>query len=80
MIYLLDTNVCVRYLNGRSLSIKEHLQTIDAENITVCSIVKAEMFFGAMRSNHPTNTVRLSPPAPNFGGAIFVKVPQDWGI
>jgi hypothetical protein len=25
------------------------------------------------------NTVRLSPPAPNFGGARFVKVPQDWG-
>lgn len=58
MIYLLDTNVCVRYLNGRSLSIKEHLQTIDAENITVCSIVKAEMFFGAMRSNHPTRTLQ----------------------
>jgi mRNA interferase MazF len=26
------------------------------------------------------NTVRLSPPAPNFGGARFLKVPQNWGI
>ena len=26
------------------------------------------------------NTVRLSPPAPKFGGARFIQVPQDWGI
>ncbi len=24
------------------------------------------------------NTVRLSPPAPKFGGVRFVKVPQSW--
>ena len=57
MIYLLDTNVCVRYLNGRSLSIRERLQATNAEDIVVCSVVKAELFYGAMKSNNPQRTL-----------------------
>ena len=56
-MYLLDTNVCIRYLNGRSLSIRERLQATSADEIYVCSIVKAELFYGAMRSNNPERTL-----------------------
>jgi hypothetical protein len=35
---------------------------------------------GKMPTRRQSNTVRLSPPAPNFGGVRFVKVPQNWGI
>ena len=56
MRYLLDTNVCVRYLNGDSLAIRRKLQTIDLADIAICSIVKLELFYGAMRSNNPNET------------------------
>ena len=52
MKYLLDTNVCVRYLNGESVLLRQRLQSIDLEEIAVCSVVKAELFYGAMNL-HP---------------------------
>lgn len=58
MMYLLDTNVCVRYLNGRSASVRNRVNTTPAEDIVVCSVVKTELFYGAMRSNTPTETLR----------------------
>ncbi|KGF73980.1 twitching motility protein PilT [Neosynechococcus sphagnicola sy1] len=57
MRYLLDTNVCVMYLNGRSDSVRDRLHSISLEEMAVCSIVKAELFHGAMRSNNPTRTL-----------------------
>lgn len=57
MHYLLDTNVCVMYLNGRSISVRDRLRSIPAEEMAVCSVVKAELFYGAMRSNNSTRTL-----------------------
>ncbi len=57
MIYLLDTNVCVRYLNGRSVAIRERLKATNAADIAVCSVVKAELFYGANRSNNSQRTL-----------------------
>ncbi len=51
--YLLDTNVCIRYLNGEPPSLQRRVQAVDLENIAVCSVVKAELFYGAMRSVDP---------------------------
>lgn len=56
MRYLLDTNVCVRYLNGESVAIRRRLQALDLEEVAVCSVVKAELFYGAMRSSNPDQT------------------------
>ncbi|MBW4626315.1 MAG: type II toxin-antitoxin system VapC family toxin [Brasilonema octagenarum HA4186-MV1] len=53
MKYLLDTNVCVRYLNGESDILRRRLQRTNLEDIAVCSVVKMELFYGAMRSNNP---------------------------
>ncbi|MGA1867151.1 MAG: type II toxin-antitoxin system tRNA(fMet)-specific endonuclease VapC [bacterium] len=53
MIYLLDTNVCIKYLNGRSESIRRHLESKHPQDIVICSIVKAELFYGAMKSQNP---------------------------
>ena len=52
LIYLLDTNVCIMYLKGKSLSINHHLDNLEPEKIAVCSVVKAELFYGSMRSNN----------------------------
>lgn len=57
MRYLLDTNVCVMYLNGRSLAVRDRLLATPLEEMVVCSVVKAEMFYGAMRSNNLTRTL-----------------------
>ena len=57
MRYLLDTNVCVVFLNGRSDSVRDRLISTPIEDMAVCSVVKAELFYGAMRSNNPTKTL-----------------------
>jgi tRNA(fMet)-specific endonuclease VapC len=57
MRYLLDTNVCVVYLNGRSSSVRDRLLVTPVEEIVVCSVVKAELFYGSFRSNNPKRTL-----------------------
>jgi tRNA(fMet)-specific endonuclease VapC len=50
MKYLLDTNVCIVYLKGRNLGLKQGLDTVPIEEVAVCSVVKAELCYGAMKS------------------------------
>lgn len=57
MRYLLDTNVCVMYLNGRSDLVRDRILSTPIQNMAVCSVVKAELFYGAMKSNNPTRTL-----------------------
>lgn len=59
LIYLLDTNVCIMYLKGRSLSINHHLDNLEPEKVAVCSVVKAELFYGSMRSNNPGKSLKI---------------------
>lgn len=73
MIYLLDTNVCVQYLNGRSEAIRERIQQTDADDIAVCSIVKAELFYGAQRSQHPERNLARQQQFLN----LFLSLPFD---
>jgi tRNA(fMet)-specific endonuclease VapC len=57
MRYLLDTNVCVMYLNGRSDLVRDRILSTPTPDMAVCSVVKAELFYGAMKSNNPTRTL-----------------------
>ncbi|OGG43280.1 MAG: hypothetical protein A3F84_12925 [Candidatus Handelsmanbacteria bacterium RIFCSPLOWO2_12_FULL_64_10] len=57
MTYLLDTNTCIGYLNGRSVGVLQRLQTLSSQDVAVCAIVKAELFYGAMRSIHPDQSL-----------------------
>lgn len=57
MRYLLDTNVCIRYLNGRSPEIREELVQRKPEKIALCSVVKAELYYGAHRSHNPQRSL-----------------------
>ncbi|MCL4265863.1 MAG: type II toxin-antitoxin system VapC family toxin [Anaerolineae bacterium] len=58
MTFLLDTNVCIRFLTGRSEKVKLRLQQINPDEIAVCSVVKAELFYGARRSNNPEKSLQ----------------------
>lgn len=57
MLYLLDTNVCIRLLNGTSISVQQRLAATRRSDVAVCSVVKAELFYGAMRSRNPSQTL-----------------------
>ena len=60
MTLLLDTNTCIRYLNGQSENIRRHMEATRPEDIAVCSVVKAELFYGVAKSHHPErNLARL---------------------
>jgi tRNA(fMet)-specific endonuclease VapC len=73
MRYLIDTNVCIRFLNQSSENIIERLNTLSDRDIAVCSIVKAELFYGAMKSNNPQKTLSRQQSFVNR----FVSLPFD---
>ncbi|AFY80140.1 type II toxin-antitoxin system tRNA(fMet)-specific endonuclease VapC [Oscillatoria acuminata] len=50
MIYLLDTNTCIQYLTGRSENVSYKFKTTPRQNIGLCDVVKAELYYGACRS------------------------------
>ncbi len=53
MKFLLDTNVCVQYLRGKNQLVRARIQTHAPADLLVCSIVLAELWFGACRSIQP---------------------------
>lgn len=53
MKYSLDTNTCIRYVNGRSLAMLQKLPTVPAHEIVVCSVVRGELAYGIAKSKTP---------------------------
>lgn len=49
-MFLLDTNTCIFFLNGSSEPVKENMKKHNPEQIVLCSVVKAELLFGAVKS------------------------------
>ena len=58
-MYLLDTNACIRILRGSSTALVEHLGQHAPQEICLCSMVKAELIYGAYRSARPAENIRL---------------------
>ena len=56
MNWLLDTNACIRYLNGRAPTLKSKIDASSCADIVVCSVVKAELYYGSARSNDPVRS------------------------
>jgi tRNA(fMet)-specific endonuclease VapC len=59
LIYLLDTNACIVYLKNKGSAINRRLDSIAANKIAVCSVVKAELFYGSKRSNNPQKSLNI---------------------
>ena len=53
MNYLLDTNACISYLNNQRSPVRYQLERLEPTSVFVCSVVKAELYFGVMNSQHP---------------------------
>jgi tRNA(fMet)-specific endonuclease VapC len=59
VIYLLDTNVCIHLLNERHPVILQHFKQHSPSDIALCSVVKAELLFGARRSQRMESNLHL---------------------
>jgi tRNA(fMet)-specific endonuclease VapC len=52
MRYLLDTNACVRHLKlVKEGKFQSRLSQLNPSEVALCSVVKAELIFGALRSD-----------------------------
>lgn len=72
MIYLLDTNVCIRLLNDAQSPVWERLRRMDSSCVAVCDIVKAELYFGVERSRlRERNAVTLEAFLASFSSFPF---------
>ena len=58
-MYLLDTNACIRILNDTSPPLVQRLATHAPSEIRLCSIVKAELLYGARHSERPAENLKL---------------------
>lgn len=54
MKYLLDTNICIALLNGKDQGLLKGLKKYSPDDFVLCSIVKAELIYGAKKSQART--------------------------
>jgi tRNA(fMet)-specific endonuclease VapC len=59
MIYLPDTNAWIGFLNAAGSKVQQRLKTTESSEIRLCSVVKAELYFGAERSSRREENLRL---------------------
>jgi tRNA(fMet)-specific endonuclease VapC len=58
-MYLLDTNACIRILNNTSSRLVSRLGGHDPTEIRLCSVVKAELLYGARHSSRVKDNLGL---------------------
>ncbi len=58
-MFLLDTNACIRVLNGSSPAVAARLQVTSPAEVRLCSVVKAELIYGARKSARVGDNLRL---------------------
>lgn len=58
-MYLLDTNACIQVLNRTSAALVARLAERDPSEVRLCSVVKAELVYGARRSRRVTENLKL---------------------
>lgn len=59
MIYLLDTNTCIQYLNGRNSLVVNKLKSQKPNDIVLCDIVKLELYYGAYKSERKDKNLQV---------------------
>lgn len=58
-MYHLDTNVCIEVLNGTSDQLVERLRQHAAGEIAMSAVVRAELLYGARRSQRVSENLKL---------------------
>ncbi len=73
MTYLLDTNTCIKFLNGQSDSIRHRIESLNPDDLVLCAVVKAELLYGAAKSSRPAENLSKL----HHFFARFVSLPFD---
>lgn len=73
MNFSLDTNTCIKFLNGTSNVIKNKISSTNPEDIVLCSVVKAELFYGASKSERPQENIQKV----HYFTGRFISLPFD---
>ena len=60
-------------MRGKNTTLKQKLESTATKDIAVCSIVKAELFYGAMKSANPERNLTLQ----QEFLAQFISLPFD---
>ena len=88
-MYLLDSNVCIGLLNQKHSGIEKRFRQCEPAKIALCSIVKAELLYGARHSQYvEVNLQRLkvffeplgSLPFDDRCAEIYARIRQDLSI
>jgi tRNA(fMet)-specific endonuclease VapC len=58
-MYLLDSNACIRILNGTSAPLTERLRFVPRTQVRLSSVVKAELLYGARKSGRVADNLRV---------------------
>jgi tRNA(fMet)-specific endonuclease VapC len=73
VIYLLDTDTCIYWLNGRS-EIRERALAVGIPSLAISSITVAELYFGAYNSGRVIQNLER---AEQFTEAIAILPPKS---
>ena len=68
MIYLLDTNICIYYLNGK-YGLRDRINKAGFENFSISEITLAELYYGAENSEEIEKNITV---VNNFTGKISI--------
>ncbi len=75
MKYLLDTNICIGLLNGKEPTLLKKFKAHDPEDFVLCSVVKAELVYGAKKSQfREKNEQKLKIFFKEFSSLVFDDV------
>ena len=86
MKYLLDSNTCIVYLKQADSGVRRRLERQSPQDIVVCSVVKAELFYGAKKSKKAEENLAkqrkffshfLSLPFDDAGAEIYGDIRAD---
>lgn len=82
MKYLLDTNTCIHLLNAGDPGVKQRYAACQPADIVLCSVVRAELLFGARKSARvQSNLKRLEYfAAPLQSLAFDDRCAHDYGL
>lgn len=59
MIYLLDTNTCIGYINRRSPAIYQHFLSVSPDDVCICDVVKFELYYGAYKGSRTVENLQI---------------------
>jgi Predicted nucleic acid-binding protein, contains PIN domain len=89
MKYLLDTNACIHYLNHLDSPVRHRLERMHPADVTLCSMVKAELYYGAFKSKQTARnlaaleylfSILTSLPFDDLAARIYGEIRSDLSV